>query len=432
MIKDGQAMPDAKPPMVFSAGITSTAGVAYLIILFSAGLLTNFVPLGTTNTGTILLYLLACVLSFTGMLYLFDPPRKHIARAVWITLALSGLILLKAAVDTNDASQRAQEIVIFFLGAWPLLFFIQMDVPKVRKRLLDTLGFGLFALSAFAIVQGVLGESLPLSLFVLRGDNTFSVDDNQIFRPTGLTGNPIIFSSILVFASAYFAALWLEKRKKRFLVALVSALVANYLTYTRVSIVLVVPVLVLVWLLHKRFHIEHKIAALTVVILAAAGGQYLMANGGSLIIIQRLQNSDPSSLRSTLEHFEQIQDARDAIALHPLAGTGMGSQGDFVGPDSVIITDGAWWILVLEFGIPLAILAVILLGIVLVPLTRFVLRQDSQDRALAIATMSFHAYIIPANFINSALLGHISFALYWVALGLSLAGMSRRPAGSAR
>ena len=410
--------------MVFSAGIASAAGVGYLTILFSAGLFTNFVPLGTTNTGTILLYSLACVLSLMGMLYLFNPLRKHIGLAAFVTLALSGLIILKAALDSNAASQRAQEIAIFFLGAWPFLFFIQMNVPKVRRRLLHTLSVGLFGLSAFAILQGILGESLPLSLFVLRGDNTFSVDDNQILRPTGLTGNPISFSSILVFAAAYFAALWLEKRKKVFLMALICALVANYLTYTRASIVLVVPVLALVWLLHKRFHIEHKIAVLTAVVLAAAGGQYLMANGAGLIMIQRLQNSDPSSLESTLQHFEQIQSAADAIALHPLAGTGMGSQGDFVGPDNVIITDGAWWILVLEFGIPLSILALILLGLVLVPLARYALHQDSRDRALAIAVLSFHAYIIPASFINSALLGHISFGLYWAVLGLSLAGIN--------
>ena len=106
----------------------------------------------------------------------------------------------------------------------------------------------------------------------------------------------------------------------------------------------------------------------------------------------------------------------------------MGSQGDFVGPGNPIITDGAWWILALEFGLPLSVLAVLSLFIVLIPLAKYVLRWDSKNRALAIATLAFHAFIIPANFISSGILGHISFGLYWAVLGLSLAGMNSNSA----
>jgi O-antigen ligase len=285
---------------------------------------------------------------------------------------------------------------------------------------------GLFGLSVFAIFQSIFADSLPLSLFALRGDNAFGVGDNQL-RPTGLTGNPIIFSSILVLAAALFAALWLEKRKFRFLIALFCSLVANYVTYTRTSIVLVIPVLILVWLLHHRFRIKHKIIALMVVAVTVAGAQFLWVNGGDLILIQRLQSSNEESLVSTLGHFKQIQDAKDAIALHPLAGTGMGSEGDFVGSTDMIITDGAWWALLLEFGVPLTILIGFMLLITLIPVSKYVLRADSKKRALAIATLSFHAYILPANFINSALLGHISFGLYWVVLGLSFAAANNGP-----
>ncbi len=417
---------EVKPPTVFSAGLTSTAGSAYLFVLFSAGLITNFLPVGTTNTGTILLYALACLLSLASVLYWFAPLPTHIATAVRITLALSFLVVVKAALDDNPLSQRTQEVAIFFLGAWPLLFFVQMHSEKVRKRLLNTLGGGLFGLSVFAVFQSIFAGSLPLTLFVLRGDNPFSIDagDNEIARPTGLTGNPIIFSSILVFASAYFAALWLEKRRSRFLFALICSLVANYLTYTRASIILVVPVLILVLLIHKRFHVKHKIAVLAIVIIVAAGGRYLFANSSEVVIIQRLQNSDPGTIGSTIEHFAQIQNAEETIASHPLTGVGIGSQGDFMGPGNVIVTDGAWWILLLEFGIPLAIVTVVLLCMILIFLVRYVLDNNSKERALAIAVLSFHAYVIPASFINSALLGHVSFGLYWAVLGLSLGGIN--------
>lgn len=425
-------MSKANGRMVLSAGFTSAVGTAYLIILFAAGLLTNFVPMGTTNTGTVLLYSLACLLSFVSLLYLFDPLPKDVAVAVVITLALSCLVLVKAGLDSNPVSQRVQELAIFFLGAWPFLFFLQMRTASLRQPLLTTLERGLLGLCAFAIFQSVFADSLPLSMFVLRGDNTFSVDDNQIFRPTGLTGNPIIFSSILVFASAYFAALWFEKSKFRFLLALVCSLVANYVTYTRASIILVIPVLVLVLLLHKRFRLKRKIATLVAIVLATVGAQYLFANGANLVMIQRLQNSDPSSIGSTLEHFAQISNARDAIASHPWGGLGVGSQGNFVGPENVIVTDGAWWILLLEFGVPLSILIVISLCIILIPLVKYVLHPKSKNRALAIATLAFHAYVIPANFINSALLGHISYGLYWVVLGLSVAGIGRNAASNPR
>jgi hypothetical protein len=413
-----------KRPLAFSAALISVAGCAYLVVLFIAGLLTNFVSIGSINTGTIVLYVLAFILSLIGVLYLLNPLPKNVALAAFLMLGISCLVLTKPFLDINPASQRVREVVILYLGGLPFLFFIQINNLEVRQKLLRTLAIGLIALSVFGIFQGLLGSSLPSSLFMLRGDNIFSVDDNQILRPTGLTGNPIIFSSILVFASAYFAAHWLERRRLRFLIGLAFSLVANYLTYTRASIILVIPVLVFVWLFHNRFHIKHKMAVLIVVIVAIVGGQYLLANGGDLILIQRLQNSDPSSVGSTLVHFTQIRNATEAILAHPFVGLGMGSQGDFVGPENVMVTDGAWWILLLEFGLPLSILIVISLGIVLFDLVKYVLRKDSKHRALAIATLSFHAYIFPANFINSALLGHISYGLYWAVLGLAVAGIT--------
>ena len=400
--------------------------MAYLIVLMAAGFLTNFIPTGSVNTGTILLYSLACLLSFAGGLYLINPLRKQIAIAALTMLVVSGLTVFKAIFDANPVSQRARELAIVFVGAWPFLFFIQLNNPAIRERLLKTLAIGLFGLSVFAIFQSIFANSLPLSLFALRGDEAFGVGEDQL-RPTGLTGNPIIFSSILVFASAFFAAQWLEKRRFRFLLALICSLAANYMTYTRASIILVIPVLVLVWLFYNRFRIKHKMIALVVVVLTVAGGQYLFVSGASLILIQRLQLSNAESLGSTLIHFKQIQDASDAIVSHPLAGTGMGSQGDFMGPENVIITDGTWWILLLEFGVPLSILIVVVLLLSLIPISKYVLRPKSKDRALAIATLSFHAYIIPSNFINSAILGHISFGLYWVVLGLSFAAANCNP-----
>ncbi len=419
-------MLEAKNSIVFSEGLISTASTAYLIVLFAAGFLTNFVPTGGVNTGTVLLYSLAFLLSLAGAFYLLNPLRKQIAIAALSILILSGLSVFKTAFDMNPISEQARELAIYFLGAWPFLFFIQINSPKVHDRLLKTLAIGLFGLSAFGIFQSIFAKSFPLSLFVLQGDDPFGIGDDQL-RPTGLTGNPIIFSSILVFASAFFAALWLEKRRFRFLLALICSLIANFVTYTRASIILAIPVMILVWLLHNRFRIKHKIIALVVVVLAVAGVQYVFVNGENLIMVQRLQNSDESSLLSTLGHFQQIQNASDAIVSHPLAGTGMGSQADFVGPGNAIITDGTWWILLLEFGVPLTILIVSMLLLALIPISKYVLRPESKNRALAIATLSFHVYILPANFIDSALLGHISYALYWVVLGLSLAAANCDP-----
>jgi O-antigen ligase len=414
---------EAKKLMAFSEGLTSTVGVAYVTALFVAGFLTNFLPTGAVNTGTILLYLLASLLTLLGGLYLLNPLRKRIAVAALATLALSLLIVFKSCLDSNPVSQRAQELAIYFLGTWPFLFFIQVSTPKVRKRLLATLALGLFGLCAFGIFQGVFSNSLPLSWFALRGDSPFIVGEDQ-FRPTGLTGNPIIFSSVLVFASAFFAAQWLEKRRVRFLLALICSLVANYLTYTRASVISLVPVLILVWLFHNRFRVKHKIIALASIAIAVGGGQYLLVQGDNLIMVQRLQSSSTESLESTLDHYRQIQDASAAIVSHPWIGTGMGSQGSSLGPENVLITDGAWWIFFLEFGIPLTLLIAIILLLALISISKYVLHPESRSRALAIATLSFHAYIVPASFINSALLGHISFGLYWVVLGLSFAAAS--------
>jgi len=413
---------EAKNRFAFSETLTSRVGFAYFVVLFVAGFITNFIPTGGVNAGTLVLFSLASLLSVIGALYLLNPLPKYIAGAALATLIVSFLVALKAALDINPINQRAQQIVIYFLGAWPILFFIQIKDAKIRKRFLKTLAIGLFALCAFGIIQGIFSQSLPLNLFVLRGDAPFGIGEDQ-FRPTGLTGNPIIFSSILIFASALFMALWLEKRKSRYLIALFCSLLANYLTYTRATLFLLLPVLGSVWLLYHRLRLKYVMIAIATLVLAVAAMQFLFLNATGLFIIQRLQGSSQESAGSTIGHIVTIQNAWDTIVAHPLAGVGIGSQGNTVGPENAIITDGAWWIMLLEFGVTLSLFILLLLVLGLVPIARYVLRQDSQDRALAIATLAFHVYLFPANFINSGVLGHISFGLYWALLGLAIGGV---------
>jgi hypothetical protein len=409
----------ASKAFVFSQHLVSRAGITYLITLFVAGLVTNFIPVISFNTGTLLVFSLAFFLSLLGLLQTLNPLSRLVGRATFATFAVAGLVVLKAAIDSNPLSQRVQELGIYFLGGLPFLFFVQVNDSKTRERFMRTLAVGLFCLCAFGIVQGILGSSLPENLFLLRGDIPFIVEEDQ-WRPTGLTGNPIIFSSILTFASGLFFALWLEKRSSRFLLALLCSFVANYLTYTRTSLGLLIPVLLGVWLLHHRFRRRQVRVALCSVVLIAAAAAFLLFNASDLLIVQILTNSRESTQGSTLGHIMTIEDARETISVHPLGGVGVGSQGNSVGPENAIITDGAWWILMLEFGIPLSILFIGLLVWMLIPVAKHVLRTDSKQRALPIATLAFHAYLFPASVINSAILGHVSFALYWAILGMSI------------
>lgn len=418
-------MATASKAFVFSLHIVSRAGIAYLITLFIAGFVTNFIPVITFNTGTLLLFSLAFFLSLLGLLQLLNPWPRVVALATFATFAVTGLIVLKAVIDSNPLSQRIQELGIYFLGGWPFLFFVQVDDSKTRERFIRTIIVGLFCLCLFGIVQGVLGSSLPENLFLLRGDAPFTITEDQ-WRPTGLTGNPIIFSSIVVFASALFFALWLEKRSFRFLFALLCSFVAIFLTYSRASLALLVPVLVVVWLLYHRFRRKQVLVALFSVMLIATGAALVLFNLPDLLVVQILANTREGTQGSTLGHIATIQDAGETIARHPLSGVGVGSQGNSVGPENAIITDGAWWILMLEFGVPLSILFLGVLVLMLIPVAKHALRTDSKQRSLAIATLAFQAYLFPASFINSAILGHISFGLYWAVLGLSVAAASNR------
>lgn len=414
-------MPESPRPIALSENLLFAVGETYLVILIIAGILTNFLPLGGINTGTICLYSLASVLSAIGVSYLANPLRKEVALPVILVLVLTMFSMIKAILDSNPLSERLRELAIFSLGVWPFLFFVQLKDFELWRRFCKTLFTGLVGLSVFGVFQGIFANYLPVNLFVLRGDDTFGLYGVDTLRPTGLTGNPIIFSSILVFASAYFASLWFETRRKLFLGALVLSLLTNYLTYTRTSLVLVIPVIFCAWILQKRFRIKHKWVFIVVLLLLTGGVQLVLVKAADLMIVQRLQNANPEAAVSTLDHIEQIQRAREAIWDHPWLGTGMGSNSDFAVPDEIIITDGAWWSLFLEFGAPLSILILLSLGAVLTILMRFVLHKQSKNRALAIATLAYHAYLIPGNFVNSGILGHISFGIYFVALGLSLA-----------
>jgi O-antigen ligase len=413
------AVSTVKNAFTLSGNVTSMAGAAYLVSLFVAGFLTNFVPIISFGTGTLVMFSCALLLSLLSLLRLLGPLPKRMALAVSMVITATCLVGLKAAFDANPVSQRLQQLAIYFLGAWPFLFFLQVDDSKTRERFVRVLAAALFCLCLFGIVQGLLGNSLPEKFFLLHGDDPFGAGEDH-WRSTGLTGNPIIFSSILIFASVLFFALWLERRRFRYLFALLCSLVTNYFTYTRASLFLLIPVLVLAWLLYHRFAFRKVVIAAIAVILILAASVFVVLNATNLLIVQRLIGSNQDSLESTLSHFLSIQNAWAAISAHPLAGVGIGSQGNAVGPGNAIITDGAWWILLLEFGVPLSIVLVILLAATLFPITKYALRKDSMPRALVIATISFHAYIVPASFINSGILGHVSFGLYWAVLGLSL------------
>src|ERR1700746_3276393 len=120
-------------PALFSEGILTAAGVAYLIALFAGGFVTNFLPLGAINTGTILVYLFGGLLSCIGVLYLLRSTPRKLGIAAVLVIVLTLVTLIKAILDTNPVDQRLQEAIILILGVWPFLFFLQMDMSRVRN-----------------------------------------------------------------------------------------------------------------------------------------------------------------------------------------------------------------------------------------------------------------------------------------------------------
>jgi hypothetical protein len=423
----------------------------FYIIVFFNGFISNFVfPYNYPKTGTLLIDFYLIFLIFVGIIIILS--RSHfkthfeiynqlnllipIFRNRGFEIASNKLSFIKWPLINIIATVISLAFVIpVFLNNEPsierilgyrnyifymmIYFFIQPflssnNIHKFVVFLLMILGF---ILAVFSIIQGSFASYLPIELLVLVGEDTFSFYESDIIRTTALIGNTIIFSVFLLIILQLFIRHYLLLKSTIVLFGSIVIVIAIVLTYSRAAIAGCVLTIILQNYYFGKFNIKKII--LTVLFIVVTTLSYLSFSD-DYFLFRRLIGTEVSTYYSTVIHLEQIRNSLDVIKDNPLAGIGLGSQGKSSKSEK-IITDGFWFQLFLELGIPLSLLY--LLNIYLcarIALTRSRITLNPYVKIASDSFLCITILFIFINFLNSAFSSPIVYLIYWTIFGLAI------------
>ena len=398
-------------------------------IVFS-GFLTNFLNLFSFNLSTLLIDLFIVV---TIVVYLIFG--KGLTRGLEFNikeqpfkmyLVFLFLLIFKALFDENNLIERvlgfrnyAIYLSVVFLA--PLYFRSHLRIERYIHFWITIS----FILCVFSIIQGIFFNYLPKILLTPKSDEIFSFYETNIVRVNGLIGNPINFSGFLLLFFALTSSSLIYTRKIKFLLFTLLCLIALYLTYSRISLIgalLILSVGVGLYLLKIKYS---KIKLGIYLILALVGitifsNVFFSREFEKNIMVQRMLGNEETTKGSNLEHILEIEMAIKYIKDYPILGVGIGSQGES-GLGQKIITDGAWYQIVLELGAPVAVCFFLIIFYSLFHVYNLYIKSsDSFFLILTSSYITFSAFIILSGFINSLFLSKIIYIEYWLLLGIIL------------
>ncbi|MBA9077847.1 O-antigen ligase family protein [Rufibacter quisquiliarum] len=402
-----------------------------LLVLLFSGFITNFLSFTEISLSTIVFDLLIFLLLLHTGLTLYEltlqAGKMNISyvffAAFWFFLFV--LTLIKTiTLDVNPLLERLFGIrnnLVYAASILyvPLLFRKERQIGR-SIRLLYLAGI---LLCLFAIFQFIFSFKLPMSLLVLRGEVTFSFVEFSIVRPTALLGNTIIFASFTIILFCILLPKYLYQKRKIDLFYIGITLLANVLTYTRAALFGAILSGAIIYVLcYGRFTLNYLIKLIlgfSLLVLALVGiGNFFKDS----FLVRRVTGVEVGTIGSTDEHFRQIFNSIDYLKEHVVAGAGIGTQGQSGDPEKKIVTDGYWFQLFLENGLPLGSLYFLFFVIsVAYSLLLFFRYEDQRLKQLCLTFIGLSAYFFAASLLNSALSSRVNFFLYWLLFSFLLA-----------
>ncbi len=393
----------------------------FYVIIFFNGFISNFVyPYNYPKTGTLLIDLYLVFLIFFGIIIILSNKLSFIKWQLVniITIVISLAFVIPVFLNNGPSIERilGYRNYIFYMMVY---FFIQpyLSSNNIHKFLVSSLMVLGFIVAVFSIIQGIFASYLPIDLLVLAGEDTFSFYESDIVRTTALIGNTIIFGIfLLVILQLYIRHYLLLKSEIVFFGSLV-IVIAIVLTYSRAAIAGCALTIILQNYCFGKFNIKKII--MTVILIAVTTISYLSFSP-DYFLFRRLIGTEVSSYYSTVVHLEEIRNSLDVIKDNPLAGIGLGSQGKSSRSEK-IITDGFWFQLFLEMGIPLSLLY--LLNIYLctrIALTRSRMTLNPYVKIASDSFLCMSILLFFLNFFNSAFSSPIVYLIYWTIFGLAI------------
>ena len=418
---------------------------ALSLALVFIGVITNLFLQTPVNAGTMVVDALYAAIAVTAV---FGPLRKEAFKALRVPLVLFAVLALwclgLAAFGDGVLSQRVMGFRnnIVYPGIWLLVGLSAREIGL--RRLRETIWYSGLVICAFAIVQAVFHHDLPDCVMLLgHGEYRFGFEGQDIFRPTGLVGNTIVFSG---FSAIVLLVGWMRPERKKSLLQKFLTLIpaaSLYLTYTRTANVSILVVWGFAWSFFgmkswkgSLLRAGAVIFTLWVLIGGEAGNtpQAVFAKyiksffpEKTTFVIDRMSGQDQSSIGSTKTHLQLIKEGWELIKKHPVFGVGLGSQGySSKAPDDIcVMRDGYWMATVLEFGAPGTLVWIAFLAWMFFMLMRKANADADRDgdetaRTLAASLMLVIAYFGIASILNSSYSARTNQCLLWMCVGALL------------
>jgi len=417
---------------------------ALSLALVFVGVITNLFPQTSFNAGTMVVDALYAAIAVAAV---FGPLRKEAFKALRVPLALFVLLALwclgLAAFGDGVLSQRVMGFRnnIVYPGVWLLVGLSAREIGL--RRLRETIWYAGLVICAFAIVQALFHHDLPDSVMLLgHGEDRFGFEGQDIFRPTGLVGNTIVFSG---FSAIVLLVGWMRPERKKSLLQKLLTLIpaaALFLTYTRTANVAILLVWGFAWSFFgmkswRRSLLRAGVVFFTLWILLggdadstpqAAFTKYIKSffPEKTTFVIDRMSSQDASSIGSTNRHLLLLKQGLRLLKEHPVCGVGLGSQGysSKASEDICVMRDGYWMATALEFGIPGTLVWLAFVTWVFFSLMRRANGgaddRDATARSLAASLMLAFAYFGITSLLNSSYSARTNQCLLWMCVGALL------------
>ena len=392
--------------------------------------------------------------TFRGIIGNYVVAFTYLADLVYI-LILFAIVITKAKVTSVNKSLFYHYLVWIYCCVFVLCFqlvfskniILKDAVFSLRNNVAYTLPFALILMtfdnrkiynlynlilrtgsiiSVFAIIQFVGRSWLPNQLLSLNVETAATLYGSDIVRVNGLMGNSIIFGgyTLVLIAMAFAKLIIMRSNNLETWIELILPVVANALTFSRASNVGTVIVCFSIFLLGARKDRRQDFTKrlIVAIILAIVFIYIVLTFFGNTIIVQRLLGTNQTWTQGSDQvHFSTIQNAVKVIEDNWLLGYGMGTVGYASSLGSRgIVRDGALWIWLLEFGIPLSVFY--LTFIIRLFHQAVVKRRDEYlGKALGCAFIAVSIYLLGFSFINSAYSARSVYSFWWILAGMVVA-----------
>ncbi|WP_148285552.1 O-antigen ligase family protein [Microbacterium sp. B24] len=362
-------------------------------------------------------------------------PRRGEA---WIACAVFAagvaLVLAFTGQEPLDSALNAVRNLLLYIGGG-VFTAVAIHTRHDALRVVRTIMVSGLIIAAFGVFQFVFRSALPSWLLYSRDTRIFFYYGTDITRSTGLVGNSIVYGTFVTFIFILWLAATILRtdltRRSRLLFAVATAIsgVAVFVSFSRISIVVLVAVLAVTVVygvvrrgpsrsLPLAFHLTLTLAIVALALLSVPS---VMAAVQKSFIVEGLFGGNNASVgASTDDHAMFTQLALQSFGEHPWSGIGLGSQSG--ASDRVIITDGFHLSTLVEGGL---FLVVPITALFLLAMIRLVVVWRHSTRAdiwMPVGLLLFLAsQVFGAGFYNTGFYGKVPNVVFWLAFGAAVA-----------